>query len=138
MPHGLQACGHRGIKLEKLRPSVRQGWGNNYMSAVNMIANDPAKWSDAMAFQITKSAEKSGEFFHRWFDSGDLQSVDMLRAIAMTCVKTPLVRHWLPTREAKIVKDYIKAFGALPENLIIRASSTMIGAAHARLNQWAT
>ena len=115
------------VKLENLRTSVRIGWGNNYLSATKMIAENPAKWSDAMAFQIMKSAAKSGQSYHRWFDSGDLQSVEMLRAIAMTCIKTPTVSHWLPTREASIVKAYIKAFGALPENLIIRASSTMIG-----------
>jgi len=51
----------------------------------------------------------------------------MLRAIVLTCFKTPLVKHWLPTREAQIVKTYITAFGQLPVNLVLRASSTMIG-----------
>lgn len=114
------------IKLENVRPSVRMRWGNNYLKATSLIASNPAKWSDAMAFQINRMALKSGEYFHRWFDSGDLQSVEMLAAIVATCIKTPLVSHWLPTREASIVKAYLKANGSLPANLIIRASATMI------------
>jgi hypothetical protein len=115
------------LKLQKLRPSVDQGWEANYFKATALIASKPEAWAKAMAFQITRASAKSGQPFHRWFDSGDLQSVDMLRAIALTCELTPAIRHWLPTREAKIVRDYVKAFGALPNNLVVRVSATMIG-----------
>ena len=114
-------------KLQKLRPSVNQGWRNNYLKATNMIATNPERWADAVAFQIKRIATKSGELFHRWFDSGDLDSVDMLRAIVIACEKTPDIQHWLPTREAKIVKLYRKQYGQEPSNLVIRVSSTMIG-----------
>lgn len=117
------------LKLQKLRPSVDQGWKANYLKATQLIATKPEAWARAMAFQIRKAAEKSGQRYHRWFDSGDLQSVDMLKAIFMVCEMTPEIRHWLPTREAKIVKAALAATasGTVPDNLVIRVSATMIG-----------
>ena len=80
-----------------------------------------------VAFQIERGCKKLEVNYHRWFDSGDLQSVEMLHAIALTAKLTPSIKHWLPTREAKLVKDYRKQYGAEPSNLVIRVSSTMIG-----------
>ena len=114
-------------KIQKLRPSVNQGWSNNQRLAVNLIANAPHKWVAAMVFQIEKALVKSGQPFHRWFDSGDLDSVDMLKAIVQVAKATPTVHHWLPTREMGIVKDYRKQGGSIPRNLRIRLSSTMVG-----------
>ena len=74
-----------------------------------------------------EGCREDGERFHRWFDSGDLQSVDMLRAIVMAAESTPTVAHWLPTREAAIVKSYKATYGEFPANLVVRVSSTMIG-----------
>lgn len=116
------------IKLENMRPSVRQGWAENYMKATRLIENNPLQWARAMAFQINKSAEKTGEYYHRWFDAGDLQSEAMLRAIILVCNLTPNVKHWLPTREARIVKNVMAEQGQyMPDNLIIRISATMVG-----------
>lgn len=115
------------LKLEKMRPSVHMGWLANYEKATKLIENEPERWAKACAFQIERAANKSGEPFHRWFDSGDLQSVAMLSAIARTCELTPSVSHWLPTREASIVKAWLDAGNTCPPNLIIRISATMIG-----------
>ena len=114
-------------KLQKLRPSVNQGWSNNQKLAVNLISNAPHKWVAAMVFQIEKASIKSGQPFHRWFDSGDLDSVDMLKAIVQVAKATPTIHHWLPTREMGIVKEYRKQGGSVPRNLRIRLSSTMVG-----------
>lgn len=114
-------------KLQKLRPSVNQGWSNNQRLAVNLIANAPEKWVAAMVFQIEKAAIKSGQPFHRWFDSGDLDSIDMLAAIVKVAKKTPQIKHWLPTRELGIVKAYRKQGGSIPRNLRVRLSATMVG-----------
>ena len=124
---GSVCSGCYARKLQKLRPSVNQGWQANYIKATTMIADNPERLADAVAFQIKRIAAKSQEYFHRWFDSGDLDSVDMLRAIVIACEKTPYFKHWLPTREAKIVKEYRKRYGKEPSNLVIRVSSTMIG-----------
>lgn len=113
------------LKIQGMRPSVDQGWTANYLKATRMIAEKPEAWAKAMAFQINLKASK-GEPYHRWFDSGDLQSLEMLKAIVATCALTPSVNHWLPTREAAIVKAYLKEAGAFPSNLVVRVSSTMI------------
>lgn len=115
------------IKLEKLRPSVHQGWLANYQKATNMIANNPAQWVAACVFQIKRAFNKTGEAYHRWFDSGDLQSVEMLAAICEVAKGTPDIKHWLPTREAAIVKSFKANGGVVPSNLVIRVSSTMVG-----------
>lgn len=115
------------VKSERMYPSVRQGWLANYMSATRLIAERPDHWARAMAFQVTHHAKKNAEDYHRWFDAGDLQSVEMLRAIVMVCELTPAIKHWLPTREASIVKAWRAAGGVEPANLVIRLSSTMVG-----------
>ena len=113
-------------KIQKLRPSVNQGWGNNQKLAVNLIASAPHKWVAAMVFQVQKAAIKSGQPFHRWFDSGDLDSVEMLSAICKVAKATPEIKHWLPTREAGIVKQYRDQGGSIPRNLRVRLSATMV------------
>ena len=110
------------LKLEKLRPSVHQGWMANYTKATNQIAANPDQWAKAAAFQIVRAWQKSGQAFHRWFDSGDLQSVEMLEAIAQAARLTPDIKHWLPTRESAIVKAWLKS-NECPSNLVIRVST---------------
>jgi hypothetical protein len=114
-------------KLQKLRPSVNAGWKANL---AKWETSDPEQWAQAMAFQILRY---NVDGYHRWFDSGDLQSVEMLDAIVQVCRMTPNVQHWLPTQERAIVA----AYGDLPANLIIRISASKLngpmpkGAAHA-------
>ena len=115
------------LKLQNLRPSVDKGWTNNLLKAEKLIADNPMLWAKQMKFQIERGCKKLGVYFHRWFDSGDLQSIEMLHAIVLTAQLTPQIKHWLPTREAKIVKDYRKQYGQEPSNLVIRVSATMIG-----------
>lgn len=115
------------LKIQNMRPSVDKGWTANLDKAQALIAHDPMRWAQFMAFQIDKASLKTGEPFHRWFDSGDLQSLAMLRAIVLVCELTPHVSHWLPTREAKLIKQYRAQYGAFPSNLVVRVSATMIG-----------
>jgi len=80
-------------------------------------------WSDAMAELISRKRER----YFRWHDSGDLQSVAHLRSIVRVCELTPSVRHWLPTREYRIVAEYRSGGGQFPPNLTVRMSAHMIG-----------
>lgn len=82
-------------------------------------------WADAMAELINRLAPKHPHF--RWHDSGDLQSVDHLRRICEVCERTPDVQHWIPTREYRMVADYVRAGGIVPPNLSIRMSAHMLG-----------
>lgn len=111
------------LKAQKRWPSVDIGWTGNLDKATRMISADPARWIAYMSFQINRAFLKTGEPFHRWFDSGDLQSVEMLEAICDVARATPQIRHWLPTRETKIINDFT---GAIPDNLVVRISSPMV------------
>ena len=77
-------------------------------------------WIIAMSFLL-----KSQQYF-RWFDSGDLQDVDMLNKIHAVCKQSSSCKHWLPTREFSIVKKYLKEGNKIPKNLTIRLSSDMV------------
>jgi hypothetical protein len=78
--------------------------------------NNP-HWVDGMVNLI------GNDSFFRWHDSGDLQGVDHLEQIARVAQLTPNTRHWLPTREYAMIKQYIAKHGALPKNLIVRLSA---------------
>ena len=79
-------------------------------------------WIDTMV-QLISRKEKSG--FFRWHDSGDLQGVWHLEKIAEVARRLPSIKFWLPTREYKIVSDWMK-FCTKPDNLEIRLSAFMI------------
>lgn len=90
-------------------------------------------WVAAMAKQLTithaRGRGRNGPIdsgWHRWHDSGDIQSLEHLEKICEVCRLTPQIWHWLPTREHAIVRAYWKKHGAEPENLCIRISATMI------------
>ncbi len=76
------------------------------------------QWVEAMTVLIT------GHDHFRWHDSGDLQSVQHLKKIFEVCNNTPATRHWLPTREAKLLQFMDPK--VIPKNLIIRMSSHKI------------
>lgn len=87
--------------------------------------NNP-KWVNSMVWLILNQDNKKDKSYFRWHDSGDLQSIEHLKKIVEICELTPGVKHWLPTREYKIVRSYIVNFGSLPKNLIVRLSAHMI------------
>jgi len=63
----------------------------------------------------------------RWHDSGDLQGEWHLDLIVQVCQLTPKTKHWLPTREAAMVRRWLSAHAeGLPANLVIRLSATLI------------
>jgi len=69
----------------------------------------------------------TGDRYFRWQDSGDLQSVEQLRSIVHVCRALPRVKFWLPTREYRIVTEYLK-MDSIPSNLVIRMSAHMVNA----------
>lgn len=78
--------------------------------------NDPL-WVSGMVTLI------GSDSYFRWHDSGDLQSLEHLEKIAAVAQLTPMTKHWLPTREYSIVKEYIAKHGLIPKNLVIRLSA---------------
>jgi len=62
----------------------------------------------------------------RWHDSGDIQSVLHLEAINQIALNCPDVKFWIPTREGKMVKQFLKN-NEVASNLCIRISGHIIG-----------
>ena len=83
-----------------------------------------SNWVDDMVLLVNHYGKKIPYF--RWHDSGDLQSLDHLKKIVAVAMRTPTVKHWLPTREPGILKAFYKEGFSLPGNLAIRVSATMI------------
>jgi hypothetical protein len=121
------AC-RTGYKMAQVKGSIcSQCYANKGFYSMYANTIEPAQharlesisdpmWIDAMVTLIG-----SDQFF-RWHDSGDIQSVDHLAKIAQICKLTPNTKHWLPTREYGIVREYTAKY-KLPKNLIIRLSA---------------
>ena len=94
------------------------------------------EWVDYMAELITqkyKNLDKSRRF-HRWFDSGDIQSYEHLMKIFEVCELTPHIKYWLATREYQII-DKIKEED-VPKNLCLRVSATKVDGALPKFWKW--
>jgi hypothetical protein len=63
--------------------------------------------------------------YFRWHDSGDLYSLEYAKKVLEVCHQTPLVRHYLPTKEADTVRQLLQDV-ALPDNLVIRISGIFL------------
>lgn len=76
------------------------------------------EWVDAMVLLI------SPYNVFRWHDSGDLQDYHHLKKIVEVCRRTPQTLHWMPTHERRLMCKWFRYNDSLPENLIVRLSST--------------
>ena len=94
------------------------------------------EWVDYMAELLTLKYKRlaKSRLFHRWFDSGDLQSHEHLMKIFEVCRLTPHLRHWLATREYKIISK-IK-YKDIPKNLVVRASGIKIDGQPPKFWKW--
>jgi len=125
-----------GSKLRKVPGSVcskcyackgAYSWGNVQaaLETRHKALGNPA-WIDAMTVLMkSKKRIKSSGLF-RWHDSGDLQSMEHLESIIQVCKATPEVKHWIPTKEKALVREYTRKHGAFPDNVIVRVSGAMI------------
>ena len=112
-------------RIEKIRPNVAAGWLKNWTKTMRALASDPDSWVEASVYQINHYYKRTGQRYHRWFDSGDLENTAMLQGIVDVAKATPDFKHWLPTKEIKLLRAYLKR-NTLPDNLVARASSPMI------------
>ncbi len=86
-------------------------------------ANGYSNWTADFVLAL-KYWERSGYF--RWHDIGDVQNAAHLAAICEIARQCPDIRFWLPTREYRVVRDYVRAGNAIPANLNIRLSGMLI------------
>jgi hypothetical protein len=91
--------------------------------AISLRKNNKEDWqTDDWVERMVKALAKQKKF--RWFDSGDIYSVDLAWKIHEVCRLTPHVKHWLPTRMHKFDK-YAHVLGALDSlpNVVVRLSA---------------
>ena len=86
--------------------------------ARRLDALSDSRWVRAMVVLM-----KDRKYF-RWHDSGDIQSAWHLKRILEVCNQTPETRHWLPTRESKLLQFMDPDI--IPKNLLIRVSATKV------------
>lgn len=74
---------------------------------------------------MIKALENSRYF--RWFDSGDMFSLELAEKIYTVMENTPHCKHWLPTRMYKFAKfkSVIERMQSLP-NVVVRFSSDSV------------
>ena len=86
----------------------RQGWERN-------------TWVQEMVISLDSSR------YFRWFDSGDMFSLDLATKILDVMKSTPWCKHWMPTRMHKFKKFHsvIAKMQALP-NVVVRFSSDSV------------
>ena len=128
------AC-KRGSLLRQIDKSVCSGCyalKNRYLfdnvqkalyKRLDAVLSNETEWGDLVTQLISKK-EKSGYF--RWHDSGDIQSLDHLSAINNVAISLPNIKFWLPTRETKLLSQWLKS-QTLADNLNIRISASMVG-----------
>jgi hypothetical protein len=65
--------------------------------------------------------------YFRWFDSGDMYSIDLAQKMLEVMKLTPWVKHWLPTRMQKFpkFKSVLTKMRSLP-NVSVRFSSDSV------------
>lgn len=80
-----------------------------------------AEWVSDMVIALDSSR------YFRWFDSGDMFSLELAEKILHVMEATPWVKHWLPTRMHKFKKFHsvIAKMQALP-NVVVRFSSDSV------------
>lgn len=78
-------------------------------------------WVDDMVKELDKDR------FFRWFDSGDVYSIELAEKMLQVMQRTHWVKHWLPTRMHKFAKfqRILKVMDSLP-NVKVRPSSDSI------------
>jgi hypothetical protein len=124
-----------GSKLAKVKGSVCYNcyalkgryMFNNVQDALerryNAWSSNRNRWTDAMIYLMHNKKHIVDNQVFRWFDSGDIQGVDMLNDINTVAWASPHIRFWLPTKEYKLVKDY--DIDVAP-NLVIRVSAPIV------------
>lgn len=93
----------KAVRADNKQDWQREGWTNDMVAAL-----------------------KKDKHF-RWFDSGDMYSMELAEKMLAIMQATPNTKHWLPTRMAKFPKfqKVLAAMQALP-NVMVRFSSDAV------------
>jgi hypothetical protein len=98
----------------KGRCSMPKSTGAQYR---RLAALDHEDWVAGMVHLIIPLPE------FRWSDTGDVMNQAHLDKLFQVCEATPGTKHWLPSREYRLIKDNLHR---IPDNLVIRMSAPMV------------
>ena len=98
----------------------------NFPGTKKVRFDNKQAWQDDAWVDTMVGALKKQKYF-RWFDSGDMYSIALALKMYAVMVKTPHVKHWLPTRMHKFAKyqQVLTKMAALP-NVMVRPSSDAV------------
>ena len=120
-----------GAKLAKVPGSVCEGcYALKRRYTMDNVRNAMAKrlafmTSPSFVDDMTAELSRIRKPHFRWFDSGDVQSVQMACDIVEVCKRTPHLNHWIPTKEPAIWAEALKHV-TLPDNAILRVSAPLV------------
>lgn len=118
-----------GSKLRKVEGSVCAKCyamkGNFNFPSVRKNKETNLKHIESEYFVYVMTYQLQDIKYFRWFDSGDLPHLEALKKIVQIAENTPSTKHWLPTREIKMIQEYLKN-NKFPKNLIVRVSAPMV------------
>ena len=118
-----------GSKLRKVKGSVCAKCyamkGNFNFPSVRKNKETNLKHLESEYFVYVMTYQLQDIKYFRWFDSGDLPYLEALKKIVQIAENTPSTKHWLPTREIKMIQEYLKN-NKFPKNLIVRVSAPMV------------
>lgn len=93
---------------------------------------NPEAWANGIVQSLSRKQKRMSkdQWFFRFFDAGDIQSMEMLLWINQITFMLPDWKFWLPTKEYGIISKYRKMIDAgevvHSPNLTIRISAAMI------------
>ncbi len=140
----IAVCAARKIYL-KIPHSVcshcycRKGFMNfpNSLNAqrrrLRCYAKDPDLWACNMHKLLARLYDLGRLDTMRWFDSGDLVDLPMLKRILAVGMLTPNYKHWISTQDENILRAAIDTGVIIPQNVTVRLTRHLIlppGAAH--------
>lgn len=128
-----------GSKLAKVKDSVCSdcyACTGRYTFGVVKTANenrfdqlsDIESWKQAFIQQLGekyKHMRNKAKAFFRWHSSGDIQSVEHLKAINDIALALPQIKFWLPTKEFGYVREFMQG-NEFADNLCVRLSMFMV------------
>jgi len=126
----LETCpgsvGENGELVPACSGCYATGGTYHFPDVKKVRAENKAEWKNANFEQDFIFALKKQSHF-RWFDSGDMYSIELAEKMYNIMVATPGTKHWLPTRMYKFKKfhDILNKMKALP-NVMVRYSSDEI------------
>lgn len=85
-------------------------------------------WKNAFIEQLGlkyKNMRNKENAYFRWHSSGDVQSIEHLKAINEIALALPHINFWLPTKEFGFVREFLNG-NTFADNLCVRMSMFMV------------